>query len=93
MPLRHPHRQSPISAPRRRRWHRQVGPSIWQSLRRGRPLPSRHRRRELVEHVAGISTAAIVSPIDAGERPEHIAADDAMTADEIAQAVLYERAA
>jgi uncharacterized protein (DUF433 family) len=35
----------------------------------------------------------IVGRIDAGERPEDIAADYAMTAAEIAQAVLYERAA
>jgi uncharacterized protein (DUF433 family) len=49
----------------------------------GRPIVTGH----------GISTAAIVSRIDAGERPEDVAADYAMTAAEIAQAVLYERAA
>jgi uncharacterized protein (DUF433 family) len=41
----------------------------------------------------GISTAAIVARIDAGEQPEDLAADYGMTTDEIAQAVLYERAA
>jgi uncharacterized protein (DUF433 family) len=49
----------------------------------GRPIVTGH----------GISTAAIVARIDTGERPEEVAADHAMTADEIAHAVLYERAA
>lgn len=47
-------------------------------------------RPVLVQH--GISTAAIVDRIDAGESPEHIARDYGMTADDVAQAVLYERA-
>jgi uncharacterized protein (DUF433 family) len=49
----------------------------------GRPIVSGH----------GVSTAAIAGRIDAGERPEDIAADCGMTSDEVAQAVLYERAA
>ena len=49
----------------------------------GRPI--------LTEH--GISTAAIVERIDAGERPGDVARDYGMTPDDVAQAVLYERAA
>ena len=41
----------------------------------------------------GISTAAIVARTDAGERPEDVAIDYGMTPDDVAQAVLYERAA
>lgn len=41
----------------------------------------------------GISTAAIVDRIDAGERPDDIARDYGMTPAEVEQAVLYERAA
>ena len=40
-----------------------------------------------------VSTAAIVSRIDAGESPEDLAADYDLTRDDIDQAVLYERAA
>ncbi len=49
----------------------------------GRPM--------LVAH--GISTAAIVARIDAGEPPADVARDYAMTPEDVEQAVLYERAA
>lgn len=42
---------------------------------------------------AGISTAAIVSRIDAGETLDDLAADYGLTVEEIEHAVLYERAA
>lgn len=42
---------------------------------------------------AGISTAAIVARIDAGESTAELTADYGLTAEEIEQAVLYERAA
>lgn len=41
----------------------------------------------------GISTAAIVSRIDAGESPADIAADYEISAADVGQAVVYERAA
>lgn len=41
----------------------------------------------------GISTAAIVARIDAGESPLEVAADYRLTITEVEQAVLYERAA
>jgi uncharacterized protein (DUF433 family) len=49
----------------------------------GRPIITGH----------GISTAAIVARVDAGEQPGEIAADYGMTVDDVEQAVLYERAA
>ena len=49
----------------------------------GRPVIAGH----------GISTAAIVARVDAGERPGEIAADYEMTVDDVGQVVLYERAA
>ena len=49
----------------------------------GRPMIAGH----------GISTAAIVARIDAGEQPAEIAADYGMCPDDVEQAVLYERAA
>lgn len=42
---------------------------------------------------AGVSTAAIVDRIDAGESPAEIATDYGLTVAEIEQAVVYERAA
>jgi uncharacterized protein (DUF433 family) len=42
---------------------------------------------------AGVSTAAIVSRIDAGESTNDLAADYGLTVEEIEHAVLYERAA
>jgi uncharacterized protein (DUF433 family) len=48
-------------------------------------------RPVLVGH--GVSTAAIVSRIDAGEQPVDIAHDYGIALDEVEQAVLYERAA
>jgi uncharacterized protein (DUF433 family) len=41
----------------------------------------------------GISTAAIVSRIDAGEQATAIARDYGITPEDVEQAVLYERAA
>jgi len=41
----------------------------------------------------GISTAAIVDRIDAGERPADVALDYGLTPADVEQAVLYERAA
>lgn len=42
---------------------------------------------------AGVSTAAIVSRIDAGETPAELVADYGLTIEEIEHAVVYERAA
>lgn len=42
---------------------------------------------------AGISTAAIVARIDAGESPTELATDYGLTVEEVEHAVLYERAA
>ena len=42
---------------------------------------------------AGVSTAAIVARIEAGESPTDLAADYGLTVEEIEHAVLYERAA
>jgi uncharacterized protein (DUF433 family) len=48
-------------------------------------------RPVLVNH--GVSTAAIVGRIDAGETPEDVAADYDLTRADVEQAVVYERAA
>jgi uncharacterized protein (DUF433 family) len=49
----------------------------------GRPIIAGH----------GISTAAIVARVDAGEQPAEIAADYGMSPEHVEQAMLYERAA